>query len=112
MKFVDHEHILEARSGKNTYWNKLVAIDGQGNLRNGIEHPQSFGQISQFQNTEDLLKFLESSGFMSIWNSSKEESETCNRCELRLACVDNRIPNWSEEKSLWVFDEECPYNPD
>lgn len=111
-KFVSMEQVLEAQSGKNVYWNKLMAVDGDGYIRNGIEHPVRHAHVNDFQSPSEFIRFILSDNFSGIWNSSKDQSESCRNCELRWACVDNRVPEWNSEKSLWVFDEECPYNPD
>lgn len=94
----------------NTYFNRKLFIGINGEIKNSPETPTVFGNINELENTENILKIIESNEFQKYWYVHKGIIDVCKQCEFRHMCVDNRIPIQRNEKD-WYFKTECNYNP-
>lgn len=94
----------------NTYFNRKLYIGVNGEIKNATETSIVFGNINELENTNDILKIIESKEFQKYWYVHKELIDVCKQCEFRHMCVDNRIPLLRNEKQ-WYFKTECIYNP-
>ncbi len=94
----------------NTYFNRKLYIGANGEIKNATETKTIFGNINEFENSEDILKIIDSSEFQKYWYVHKGLIDVCKQCEFRHMCVDNREPIKRTEKE-WYFEKECNYNP-
>lgn len=91
----------------NSYYNRKLYIDKDGNIKNGIEKECIFSNINQ---NIDLKKIVLSPNYRNIWSINKDKIDICKDCEFRYMCIDNRIPI-KRDNETYYFEEECPYNP-
>lgn len=89
----------------NTYFNKKIFINKEGNLLNAPETEEVFGNITSVT-FDDLEKITESEQFQKYWRVNKDAINECKDCELRYMCVDNRVPQKSKEGS-YFFTSKC-----
>ncbi|REH56135.1 SPASM domain peptide maturase of grasp-with-spasm system [Tenacibaculum gallaicum] len=89
----------------NAYFNKKIFINKEGNLLNAPETEEVFGNITSVT-FEDLEKITDSEQFQKYWRVNKDAINECKDCELRYMCVDNRVPQKSEEGS-YFFTSKC-----
>jgi radical SAM protein with 4Fe4S-binding SPASM domain len=89
----------------NTYFNRKVAVDRHGQIKRALHDPETFGNILSC----DLLEIINSKDFKRYSNVTKDKIKVCRDCELRYACVDQRIP--IKSNNVWVHENECNYNP-
>lgn len=94
----------------NVYFNRKLYIDGDGNIKNGIETKDIYGKMSTIRNLEYLTKKLKSKKLQELWIISKDKIDICKDCEFRYMCIDNRIPIKRNNNSFF-FNLECSYNP-
>jgi SPASM domain peptide maturase of grasp-with-spasm system len=90
----------------NTYFNRKVCIDAEGNIKNSPEHEHSFGNIKD----TTIEEAIEKPGFKDLWFIHKEMIDVCKDCEFRHMCVDACIPLQRADGS-WYRSQECNYNP-
>ncbi len=105
---VNYNHFFEAYNFHN-YFNQKVYIDKRGNIKNGLNNQESYGNINSITK-EDFLKHIGSKKFQKLWNVKKEDTLVCKDCEFRFMCVDPRVPKLNS-KGQWFHTEECNYNP-
>ena len=91
----------------NSYYNRKLYIDKDGNIKNGIEGKRIFSNLNK---NIDLKKIIQSNDYRNIWNINKDKIDICKDCEFRYMCIDNRIPIKRDGKTYY-FEKECPYNP-
>ena len=94
----------------NTDFNRKLHIGANGEIKNALLAPDVFGNINALENTEGILKIIETKEFQKYWYVHKGLIDVCKQCEFRHMCVDNRVPEKRNEKS-WYFESECNYNP-
>ncbi len=94
----------------NTYFNRKLFIDVNGDIKNAPLMENIFGNINSFNNSAEILKIIASNEFQEYWNVHKGLIDICKECEFRHMCVDNRIPVKRNEKE-WYHEIECNYNP-
>lgn len=94
----------------NTYFNKKIFFDKDGNLKNAISSIDNFGQFELLQTSDKLLKIISSAIFQKYWLVSKKNIDVCRDCEYKNICIDNRLPK-KRNKDEWYFEKECNYNP-
>lgn len=97
---------LEAKN-RNTYLNKKLFIDKEGNVKNSPESTEYISTIDKIETFTDSIFYSKISKY---WIISKDLIDVCKHCEFRYMCVDNRIPLQRNEKE-WYFENECNYNP-
>jgi len=107
-KIINISHYLESLS-KNTYFNKKIFIDKQGNIKSAPELNAFSYNIEDIKKPNDVFKILDEN-FKYYWNISKNKIHVCKDCEFRNVCFDNRIPNKSVD-NMFYLEEECSYNP-
>jgi SPASM domain peptide maturase of grasp-with-spasm system len=90
----------------NTFLNRKVTIDENGDIKNSFNCNQTFGNI--FNN--DIKGIVNTVGFQKHWFVHKGLIDVCKDCEFRHVCVDNRIPKQRTD-STWYHESECDYNP-
>lgn len=104
---INSEHFLEAYSFHSYYFGK-VYIDGNGNIKNGLNNLENFGCIKSITSSQ-FKKIISSPNFRELGNIKKKETLVCCDCEYRYMCVDSRVP--SKGKKHWFHQFECVYNP-
>jgi len=105
---VNYPHFFEAHNSHN-YFNKKLYIDKDGNLKNGLNSTNTFGNINAITKPV-FIDTIKSKSFQEKWNVKKEETLTCKDCEFRFMCVDPREP-FLNKKGEWYHKTECNYNP-
>jgi SPASM domain peptide maturase of grasp-with-spasm system len=90
----------------NTYFNRKLCIDSQGNIKNSPEQIKDYGNISN--NT--IVTAMEHPDFKILWHVHKDMIDVCNVCEFRHMCVDSCIPK-KRKNGAWFRSKECNYNP-
>ena len=109
-KFKIDINIFSESQDYNIYFNKKLYIDQNGNIKNGIESSESFGNINKNLSIKYLHNIVESQKFTEINTISKDKIEVCKECEFRYKCIDNKIKKKRKDDS-YFFDLECSYNP-
>jgi SPASM domain peptide maturase of grasp-with-spasm system len=99
------EHYTEAQSF-HTYFNRKVAIDSDGNIKNCTSQIISFGNVDK----HDLETIVSKKEFQKLWFVNKDQTMICKDCEYRYMCTDSRVPVKVGPK-LWKHNQECNYNP-
>lgn len=105
---VNYNHFFEAYNHHN-YFNQKVYIDTQGNIKNGLNNQESFGNINSITKN-DFSELIGSKKFQKLWNVKKEDTLVCKDCEFRFMCVDPRVPK-QNNNGQWYHTQECNYNP-
>jgi SPASM domain peptide maturase of grasp-with-spasm system len=90
----------------NSYFNRKIAIDTNGNIKNCSASENIHGNVK----TDKIDSIIESSAFQKLWFVKKDEIEICKDCEFRYMCIDSRIPIKNQE-GVWYHEKECNYNP-
>ncbi|MFZ7166079.1 MAG: hypothetical protein ACO1G5_00895 [Bacteroidota bacterium] len=112
----------------NVYFNRKLCLDKDGYIRNSLELPWHYGNISDTQ-MEDAVKSREAEShffkkyaradidfgkikpaFNSLWDIHKQMIDVCKDCEFRNMCLDARCP-LQRENGTWYHNTECNYNP-
>lgn len=65
----------------NPYYYQKVVIDWQGQIKNGVQHPTSFGNITE----TDLGSIVQSQAFQALWEVNADHITTLKNNELRYA---------------------------
>jgi SPASM domain peptide maturase of grasp-with-spasm system len=91
----------------NLYFNRKVAIDKNGDVKNCLTNNKVFGNIKE--NT--IKEVISTPEFRKIWYISKNKIEICKDCEFRFMCIDNREPIHKEDSELFYYSGFCKYNP-
>lgn len=94
----------------NTYYNRKLFIGAKGEIKNSTEAPKIFGNINDLNQTDNILKIINSIEFQKYWFIHKDLIDVCKHCEFRHMCVDNRLPVQRNNKE-WFMETECNYNP-
>ncbi len=94
----------------NTYFNRKLVIGFNGEIKNAIECNETFGNIKEIKNIDQLREIILSAEFQVHWKVHKELCDVCKDCEFRHMCVDNRLPHKRKENE-WYHKIECNYNP-
>lgn len=92
----------------NVYFNRKLAIDNKGDLKNSLHSNHIFGNI--FQPKEKIIDIICSSNFQRIWYSKKDITSVCKDCEFRYLCSYKEEPK-ERSDGTWFHDKECNYNP-
>jgi SPASM domain peptide maturase of grasp-with-spasm system len=90
----------------HTYYNRKVAIDTNGNIKNCTSHDKIFGNVRQ----DKIFDIISTAAFQKLWYVSKDKIEICQECEFRHMCIDSRLP-FDSENGFWFHKTECNYNP-
>jgi SPASM domain peptide maturase of grasp-with-spasm system len=90
----------------NTFYNRKLCIDKNGNIKNYFTQKKSFGNIFSDKIEDAILK----KSFQKIWKVRKDLIDVCKDCEFRYMCVDSRFP-LLRCKGSYYHSKECPYNP-
>jgi SPASM domain peptide maturase of grasp-with-spasm system len=104
--FISNIELFTESQLHNTYFNRKVCIDADGNIKNSPEHERSFGSIKD----TTIEEAIEKPGFKDLWFIHKEMIDVCKDCEFRHMCVDACIPLQRADGS-WYRSQECNYNP-
>lgn len=94
----------------HTYFNRKLYIGPKGEIKNAPECEETFGNINDIKNTQELKQIIAKSEFQKYWYIHKELCDVCKDCEFRHMCVDSRLPFQREDDS-WYHKTECNYNP-
>lgn len=90
----------------NTYYNRKLSIDADGNIKNSPEHENNYGNVKNIKLKNVILK----DEFKKLWYVHKEMIDVCKECEFRHMCVDGCAP-LQRENGSWYRPVECDYNP-
>ena len=90
----------------NTYYNRKLAIDLNGNIKNAPEQITDFGNITDIS----LKEAIKQEKFQRLWYIHKAMIDICKDCEFRHMCVDSCDLEERKDKS-WYRIKECSYNP-
>jgi len=90
----------------NTYFNRKVTIDYQGNIKNCLNIDENFGNI----NEDRIGDIIDKIDFSKYWLVSKDDIQICCDCEFRYMCVDTRKP-CKDKNGKWHFETDCNYDP-
>jgi SPASM domain peptide maturase of grasp-with-spasm system len=99
------EHFTEAQFF-HTYYNRKVAIDSDGNIKNCTSQIISYGNVE----TDDIETIISKKEFQKLWFVKKDHTIVCQDCEYRYMCIDSRVPVKVGPK-LWKHNQVCNYNP-
>jgi SPASM domain peptide maturase of grasp-with-spasm system len=104
--FTTNISLFTESQNHNTYYNRKLCIDSEGNIKNSPEHEKTFENIKNTQ----LKDVIERPEFKNLWNIHKEMIDVCKDCEFRHMCVD--ASKLIERKNgTWYRETECNYNP-
>jgi SPASM domain peptide maturase of grasp-with-spasm system len=90
----------------NTFYNRKLCIDKNGNIKNCLTQKKNFGNIF----SDKIENIISKEAFQKIWKVRKDITDICKECEFRYMCVDSRFPIF-RTKSAYYHTQECPYNP-
>jgi len=90
----------------NTFYNRKLSIDKNGNIKNYLTQKESFGNIFSDKIEDVILK----KSFQKVWKVKKDLIDVCKECEFRYMCVDSRFP-LLRHKGSFYHSKECSYNP-
>jgi len=90
----------------NTFYNRKLSIDKNGNIKNFLTQNESFGNILSDKIEDVILKKT----FQKVWRVKKDLIDVCKDCEFRYMCVDSRFPIL-RYKGSYYHSKECSYNP-
>jgi len=105
--FVNQDFFLEAYN-KHSYYNGKMYIDQSGEIKNGLNNIQSFGNINSMS-FDEFHQTINSKLFLEHGNINKNQTLVCKDCEFRYMCTDARVPEKGAEQ--WFHHFECVYNP-
>ncbi|WP_129714764.1 hypothetical protein [Pedobacter sp. SYP-B3415] len=105
--FVNHDLFFEAYS-KHAYYHGKVYIDQSGQIKNGLNNTQSFGDINAIT-AREFHQIINSEAFLALGNINKDDMLVCKDCEFRYMCTDPRVPEKGDQH--WYHPTECQYNP-
>lgn len=108
--FVINIEVFAEAQQHNTFFNRKLYLAADGAIKNGIEHPQVYGNLNNPEQFEDLTTIVDSAAFQELWYTPKDIIDVCSDCEFRYMCIDNRVPCKRGDGSLY-HEEECAYNP-
>jgi len=103
--FVFNKQFFYESKEYNTYFNRKVAINHQGKIKNCLSLDKSYGNVTECEIKEVINNPL----FQEIWFINKDKVEECQDCEHRYICLDGRIPVKDNDK--WIYQNKCDYNP-
>lgn len=106
---VNYNHFFESYNFHN-YYNQKAYIDKDGNLKNGINSNQTFGNVNEMTEN-DFLRIIDSVEFQKLWTINKKDTLICQDCEFRYMCTDPREPLYDKVLNKWYHKTECTYNP-
>ena len=109
-EFVSNKFLFRESFYQNTYFNKKIFFDSNGNIKNAPECDEIFGNIKEINNPEELKKIISTPEFQKYWDVNKDIQDVCKDCEFRYMCVDNKIP-YQRTENEWYHKMECNYNP-
>ena len=84
--YINIQYYAEARNF-NTFYNKKVSIDEQGNLKNTLSCKTNFGKYCPLENT--ILKIIKDEEFTKFWRVTPDMIEDIKHSELRYAIYPN-----------------------
>ncbi|GER59496.1 hypothetical protein ULMA_16040 [Patiriisocius marinus] len=106
---INFDHFFEAYNYHN-YFNKKIYIDNLGNIKNGLNSYDIFGNILKISK-DNFINIIQSNNFQKKWSIKKKNTLICKDCEFRYMCVDPRDVKLNENSNLWFHEYECNYNP-
>lgn len=105
--FVNQDFFLEAYN-KHSYYNGKIYIDQSGNIKNGLNNLQNFGNITSMT-YDEFHQIINGNSFLDLGNLNKKQTLVCQHCEFRYMCTDTRVPE--KGAKYWFHHFECVYNP-
>jgi SPASM domain peptide maturase of grasp-with-spasm system len=90
----------------NTYFNRKICIDGNGDFKSSSHFATSYGNVL----TLSAEEAISAKGFKNLWDINKDMIDVCKECEFRHMCVDSCTPKQRED-GTWYRFKECSYNP-
>lgn len=93
----------------NTYLNKRIFINGNGDLCLSEQHNLVLGNINQVT-VKEIRELITLNEVQKYWQLTKDEIDVCKDCEFRKACIDFR-KIFQRPNEEWYHKIECNYNP-
>lgn len=90
----------------NTYYNKKLLIDKNGEIKKSYFDDKTYGNIHNC----NLEKLASNENFTSLHKINKDLITVCKDCEFRRMCIDHRVPKQRVDNT-WYFESDCDYNP-
>lgn len=90
----------------NSCLNRKLCIDKDGNLKNCLAMPASFGNMADIKNGDKWL----TPEFEKLWHINKDKIDVCKDCEYRYMCVDCRC-FIKDPQNIYSQPSKCQYNP-
>ncbi len=104
---VNHLFFVEA-SHKNIFYNGKVFISTEGKVKKSCFEEKSYGIVNRDFRIQGFINHPE---VKKLWNTSKDDLQTCKDCEFRYICPDERLPQPSMNGNNLVMKELCNYDP-
>lgn len=98
-------HVAESQN-YNTCFNRKLAIDKNGNIKNCPFSNKTFGNIL----TANINNIINGEDFKNQWNIKKDQIEVCKDCEFRHICTDCRV-FIKDKDNIYSQPARCTYNP-
>ena len=93
----------------NTYYNKRLYIDQDGFIKLNPKYNLVLGDIYSLRTDNDLNTIAENKQYKDICSIHRGIIEICKDCELRMMCIDDKMP--IKKENHWFLENECIYNP-
>lgn len=108
-KFYNNIILYTESKNHHTFFNRSIFINSNGLILRHYLDKNNFGNIFKISDKE-LIQIISDKEFRKYWNIKKDNTNICEVCELRMMCVDIRVPK-KLSKTKWGHNEECSYNP-
>ena len=109
-QFTSNYSLFTESQNHHTYFNRKLYIGSKGEIKNAPECEETFGNINDIKDVEELKQIIATPEFQKYWFVHKELCDVCKDCEFRHMCVDNRLP-YQRKDGIWYHKIECNYNP-
>lgn len=103
--FVLNKQFFYESKKYNTYYNRKVAINRLGQIKNCLSNEKFYGNVNECTINEIICN----PNFQEIWAINKDKIEICQDCKFRYTCLDGRIPVKVDRN--WKYLNKCMYNP-
>ncbi len=108
-KFHNNIVLYTEATNHHTFFNRSVFINSKGLILGHYADKSNYGSIYKVSK-EQFIEIIQNENIQKFWNIPKNTVSVCKDCELRMMCIDLRIP-CSYDGILYTHKEECSYNP-
>lgn len=109
-KFAPTFPLYSESQNYNTYFNRKLFIDSNGEIKNAPECIEVIEKLDTITSAIQLKTVIENVQNQKYWFVKKDNIDVCRDCEFRHVCVDNRVPIQRNENE-WYHQTECNFNP-